>query len=148
MSLVLSVNAFYMLNFTLCSFLGSVQEMSQIQIKLQQTQSSLNICECMNKALQVSDTVLYFVCPHGLLDIQNLYSSHNKCILFCGYVFFFIPQEELNELKGQITLYESAVKLGAVSFESNKDVENQLSESYIDLGIKKSNWKHTHTNHR
>ncbi|TSM52318.1 COP9 signalosome complex subunit 2 [Bagarius yarrelli] len=48
-------------------------------------------------------------------------------------------QEELNELKEQITLYESAVKLGAVSIDSNW--ENQLSESYIDLGIKKVNWK-------
>ncbi|KAL6474318.1 hypothetical protein MHYP_G00178790 [Metynnis hypsauchen] len=80
---------------------GSVQEMSQMQIKLQQAQSSRNISENMNKALQ----------------------------------------EELKELKEQITLYESAVKLGAVSFDSNTDCENQLSESYIDLGIKKVNWK-------
>ncbi|XP_072529793.1 centrosomal protein of 152 kDa [Salminus brasiliensis] len=80
---------------------GSVQEMSQIQIKLQQAQSSRNISENMNKTLQ----------------------------------------EELHELKEQITLYESAVKLGAVSFDSNTDWENQLSESYIDLGIKKVHWK-------
>ncbi|KAL7867924.1 hypothetical protein SRHO_G00093080 [Serrasalmus rhombeus] len=80
---------------------GSVQEMSQMQIKLQQAQSSQNISENMNKALQA----------------------------------------KLNELKEQITLYESAVKLGAVSFDSNTDWENQLSESYIDLGIKKVNWK-------
>ncbi|MCI4381828.1 hypothetical protein PGIGA_G00256550 [Pangasianodon gigas] len=76
---------------------GCVQEMSQMQIKLQQAQSSRNISENMNKVLQ----------------------------------------EELNELKEQITLYESAVKLGAVSFDSNPNWENQLSESYIDLGIKK-----------
>uniref|UniRef100_W5JZ82 Centrosomal protein 152 n=1 Tax=Astyanax mexicanus TaxID=7994 RepID=W5JZ82_ASTMX len=80
---------------------GSVQEMSQLQIKLQQAQSSRNISENMNKALQ----------------------------------------EELQELKEQITLYESAVKLGAVSFDSNTDWENHLSESYIDLGIKKVHWK-------
>ncbi|KAI4872117.1 hypothetical protein NFI96_031063 [Prochilodus magdalenae] len=80
---------------------GSVQEMSHMQIKLQQAQSSRNISENMNKALQ----------------------------------------EELNELKEQITLYESAVKLGAVSFDSNTDWDNQLSQSYIDLGIKKTNWK-------
>ncbi|XP_036432002.1 centrosomal protein of 152 kDa [Colossoma macropomum] len=82
---------------------GSVQEMSQMQIKLQQAQSSRNISENMNKALQ----------------------------------------EELSELKEQITLYESAVKLGAVSFDSNTEWENQLSESYIDLGIKKVNWKNS-----
>ncbi|XP_026775518.3 centrosomal protein of 152 kDa isoform X2 [Pangasianodon hypophthalmus] len=80
---------------------GCVQEMSQMQIKLQQAQSSRNISENMNKVLQ----------------------------------------EELNELKEQITLYESAVKVGAVSFDSNPNWENQLSESYIDLGIKKVNWK-------
>ncbi|XP_027028950.2 centrosomal protein of 152 kDa isoform X1 [Tachysurus fulvidraco] len=80
---------------------GCVQEMSQMQIKLQQTQSSRNISENMNKVLQ----------------------------------------EELNELKEQITLYESAVKLGAVSLDSNPNWENQLSESYIDLGIKRVKWK-------
>ncbi|XP_046715991.1 centrosomal protein of 152 kDa isoform X2 [Silurus meridionalis] len=80
---------------------GCVQEMSQMQIKLQQAQSSRNISENMNKALQ----------------------------------------EELNELKEQITLYESAVKFGAVSFDSNPNWTNQLSESYVDLGIKKVNWK-------
>ncbi|KAG7323998.1 hypothetical protein KOW79_012014 [Hemibagrus wyckioides] len=80
---------------------GCVQEMSQMQIKLQQAQSSRNISENMNQVLQ----------------------------------------EELNELKEQITLYESAVKLGAVSFESNPNWENHLSESYVDLGIKKVSWK-------
>ncbi|MCJ8735943.1 hypothetical protein PDJAM_G00253320 [Pangasius djambal] len=80
---------------------GCVQEMSQMQLKLQQAQSSRNISENMNKVLQ----------------------------------------EELNEMKEQITLYESAVKLGAVSFDSNPNWENQLSESYIDLGIKKVKWK-------
>ncbi|KAF4081363.1 hypothetical protein AMELA_G00160580 [Ameiurus melas] len=80
---------------------GCVQEMSQMQIKLQQAQCSRNISENMNKVLQ----------------------------------------EELNELKEQITLYESAVKLGAVCFDSNPNWENPLSESYIDLGIKKVSWK-------
>ncbi|XP_053498224.1 centrosomal protein of 152 kDa isoform X2 [Ictalurus furcatus] len=80
---------------------GCVQEMSQMQIKLQQAQCSRNISENMNKALQ----------------------------------------EEMNELKEQITLYESAVKLGAVCFDSNPNWENPLSESYVDLGIKKVSWK-------
>ncbi|KAK1789850.1 hypothetical protein P4O66_015722 [Electrophorus voltai] len=78
---------------------GCVQEMSQMQIKLQQAQSSRNISENMNRALQ----------------------------------------EELNELKEQITFYESAVKLGAVAFDLNTDWENHLSESCIDLGIKAVN---------
>ncbi|XP_076863525.1 centrosomal protein of 152 kDa [Brachyhypopomus gauderio] len=75
---------------------GSVQEMSQMQLKLQQAQSSRNISEDMNRTLQ----------------------------------------EELKELKEHITLYESAVKLGAVSFDLSADWENHLSQSCIDLGMK------------
>nr|XP_009296420.1 centrosomal protein of 152 kDa isoform X2 [Danio rerio] len=78
---------------------GSVQEMSQLQMKLQQVQSARTISEDISKALQ----------------------------------------DELSELKEQINLYESAIKCGAL--ESNGDWENQLSESYMDLGIKKSKWR-------
>uniref|UniRef100_A0A8C2HU84 Centrosomal protein 152 n=1 Tax=Cyprinus carpio TaxID=7962 RepID=A0A8C2HU84_CYPCA len=78
---------------------GSVQEMSQLQLKLQQAQSTRAISQDISKALQ----------------------------------------EELTELKEQINLYESAFKNGAL--ESNGDWEKQLSESYMDLGIKKSKWR-------
>ncbi|XP_041705638.2 centrosomal protein of 152 kDa isoform X2 [Coregonus clupeaformis] len=82
---------------------GSVQEMGQLQMKLQQTQSAKTRSDNMNKALQ----------------------------------------EELSELKEQICLYESAVKHGVISVEVNGgDLwEKQLSDSYVDLGIKKTNWK-------
>lgn len=56
-------------------------------------------------------------------------------------VCFFSQQEELTELKEQINLYESAIKHGALSLEPNGDWENHLSESYMDLGIKKSKWR-------
>ncbi|KAG5273709.1 hypothetical protein AALO_G00154570 [Alosa alosa] len=82
---------------------GSVQEMSQMQMRLQQAQSAKSMSEEMNKALQ----------------------------------------EELSELKDQIRLYESAVKLGVVSLDSGGDWDNQLSDSYAELGIKKVNWKKT-----
>uniref|UniRef100_A0A9J8DLT1 Centrosomal protein 152 n=2 Tax=Cyprinus carpio TaxID=7962 RepID=A0A9J8DLT1_CYPCA len=78
---------------------GSVQEMSQLQMKLQQAQSARAISEDINKALQ----------------------------------------DEMTELKEQINLYESAIKHGAL--QSNGDWENQMSESYVDLGIKKSKWR-------
>ncbi|XP_051548227.1 centrosomal protein of 152 kDa-like isoform X3 [Myxocyprinus asiaticus] len=80
---------------------GSVQEMNQLQMKLQQAQSARSISEDLNKALQ----------------------------------------EELTELKEQINLYESAVKHGALLLETNGDWENQFSESYMNLGIKKSKWR-------
>uniref|UniRef100_A0A3Q3QF34 Uncharacterized protein n=1 Tax=Monopterus albus TaxID=43700 RepID=A0A3Q3QF34_MONAL len=89
---------------------SSVQEMSQMQIKLQQAQSAKALSEDMNKVLQ----------------------------------------EDLADLKEQITLYESAVKHGVIAFELNIDSENQLSESCMDLGLKKTNKKngiiHRYTN--
>ncbi|XP_075998728.1 centrosomal protein of 152 kDa isoform X2 [Genypterus blacodes] len=80
---------------------GSVQEMSQVQIKLQQAQSAKALSENMNKALQ----------------------------------------EDLTDLKEQITLYESAVKHGLISLDPSSDLEIQMSESCVDLGLKTSNWK-------
>ncbi|XP_029991421.1 centrosomal protein of 152 kDa isoform X2 [Sphaeramia orbicularis] len=80
---------------------SSVQEMSQLQIKLQQAQSAKTLSENMNKVLQ----------------------------------------DDLAELKEQITLYESAVKHGVISLERNADLEHQLSESCLDLGLKKTNLK-------
>lgn len=43
------------------------------------------------------------------------------------------------DLKEQITLYESAVKHGVISLDLSNDWQNQLSESCLDLGLKKSN---------
>ncbi|KAJ8393114.1 hypothetical protein AAFF_G00067970 [Aldrovandia affinis] len=51
-------------------------------------------------------------------------------------------QEELSELKEQISLYESGVKFGLISLDTNGgEWENQLSDSYVELGIKRTNWK-------
>ncbi|XP_039988381.1 centrosomal protein of 152 kDa isoform X2 [Xiphias gladius] len=52
-----------------------------------------------------------------------------------------VLQEDLADLKEQITLYESAVKHGVVASELSSDWENQLSESCMDLGLKKTNRK-------
>ncbi|XP_035013531.2 centrosomal protein of 152 kDa isoform X2 [Hippoglossus stenolepis] len=79
----------------------SVQEMSQVQIKLQQTQSAKALTENMNKALQ----------------------------------------EDLADLKEQITMYESAVKHGVIALDLNSDWDHQLSDSCVDLGLKKMSKK-------
>uniref|UniRef100_A0A7N6BEV3 CEP152 CEP63 binding coiled coil domain-containing protein n=1 Tax=Anabas testudineus TaxID=64144 RepID=A0A7N6BEV3_ANATE len=79
---------------------SSVQEMSQIQIKLQQAQSAKALSENMNKVLQ-----------------------------------------DLADLKEQITLYESSVKHGVITLDLSSDWESQLSESCMDLGLKKTNRK-------
>ncbi|XP_023180334.1 centrosomal protein of 152 kDa isoform X4 [Xiphophorus maculatus] len=48
-----------------------------------------------------------------------------------------VLQEDMAELKEQITLYESALKHGVIAFDLSNDWENQLSESCMDLGLKK-----------
>ncbi|XP_044085795.1 centrosomal protein of 152 kDa isoform X2 [Neovison vison] len=50
-------------------------------------------------------------------------------------------QEELAELKDEISLYESAAKLGILPSDSEGDLNIELTESYVDLGIKRVNWK-------
>ncbi|KAM3608683.1 uncharacterized protein V6R79_003056 [Siganus canaliculatus] len=80
---------------------SSVQDMTQMQIRLQQAQSAKTLSENLSKVLQ----------------------------------------EDLVELKEQITLYESALKHGVVALDQSGDWENQLSESCMDLGLKKSNRK-------
>ncbi|XP_040893864.1 centrosomal protein of 152 kDa [Toxotes jaculatrix] len=80
---------------------SSVQEMSQMQIKLQQALSAKALSENMNQVLQ----------------------------------------EDLGDLKEQITLYESAVKHGVIALDQSSDWEHQLSESCMDLGLKKTKRK-------
>ncbi|XP_066448715.1 centrosomal protein of 152 kDa isoform X2 [Eleutherodactylus coqui] len=52
-------------------------------------------------------------------------------------------QEEINELKEHITMYESAAKMGV--FISDEE-EQALSDSYVDLGIPKANWQKSQFN--
>uniref|UniRef100_A0A665WW60 Centrosomal protein 152 n=1 Tax=Echeneis naucrates TaxID=173247 RepID=A0A665WW60_ECHNA len=79
---------------------SSVQEMSQMQIKLQQSQSAKALSDSMNKVLQ-----------------------------------------DLADLKEQITLYESSLKHGVITLDLSSGWENQLSDSCMDLGLKKTNRK-------
>uniref|UniRef100_A0A674JV81 Centrosomal protein 152 n=1 Tax=Terrapene triunguis TaxID=2587831 RepID=A0A674JV81_9SAUR len=50
-------------------------------------------------------------------------------------------QEELTELKEEIALYESAAKLGVFLNDSSGELHVDMTDSYVDLGIKKVNWK-------
>ncbi|XP_058440767.1 centrosomal protein of 152 kDa isoform X3 [Marmota monax] len=85
---------------------GSIQEVAQLRLQLQQAQKAHTISENMNKALQ----------------------------------------EELTELKDEISLYESAAKLGIPPNDSEGELNIELTESYVDLGIKKVNWKKSKVN--
>ncbi|XP_076785790.1 centrosomal protein of 152 kDa isoform X4 [Arvicanthis niloticus] len=84
---------------------GSVQEVAQLQLQLQQAQKAHILSESMSKALQ----------------------------------------EELTELKDEISLYESAAELGVLPGDSG-DLSVELTESCVDLGIRKVNWKQPQTN--
>nr|XP_003928932.2 centrosomal protein of 152 kDa isoform X2 [Saimiri boliviensis boliviensis] len=55
-------------------------------------------------------------------------------------------QEELTELKDEISLYESAAKLGIHPSDSDGELNTELTESYVNLGIKKVNWKRSKVN--
>ncbi|XP_012297809.2 centrosomal protein of 152 kDa isoform X5 [Aotus nancymaae] len=55
-------------------------------------------------------------------------------------------QEELTELKDEISLYESAAKLGIHPNDSEGELNIELTESYVNLGIKKVNWKKSKVN--
>ncbi|XP_041853024.1 centrosomal protein of 152 kDa isoform X2 [Melanotaenia boesemani] len=52
-----------------------------------------------------------------------------------------VLQEDMADLKEQITLYESAVKHGVITLDVSSEWENHLSESCMDLGLKKLNRK-------
>lgn len=115
----------------LCVVSGSVQETTQMQIKLQQAQSAKALCENLNKVLQVSiPSVTHQPC--------GVAQAECKSDLFAR---LFVPQEDLADLKEQITMYESAVKHGVIGLDLSEEWENQLSDSCVDLGLKKSNRK-------
>ncbi|CAK6432256.1 unnamed protein product [Pipistrellus nathusii] len=80
---------------------GSVQEVAQLRLQLQQAQKAHSMSENMNRALQ----------------------------------------EELTQLKDEISLYESAARLGVLPSDSEGELNAELTESYVDLGIKKANWE-------
>ncbi|XP_061772893.1 centrosomal protein of 152 kDa isoform X2 [Nerophis ophidion] len=52
-----------------------------------------------------------------------------------------VLQEDLASMKEQITLYESAFKHGVIPLELTDDSENQLSDSCLALGLKKTKQK-------
>ncbi|XP_061826325.1 centrosomal protein of 152 kDa [Nerophis lumbriciformis] len=52
-----------------------------------------------------------------------------------------VLQEDLADMKEQITLYESAFKHGVIPLELTDDSENQLSDSCLALGFKKNKQK-------
>ncbi|XP_038606282.1 centrosomal protein of 152 kDa [Tachyglossus aculeatus] len=47
-------------------------------------------------------------------------------------------QEELTELKEELALYESAAKLGVFPDDTGAEADADLTDSYVDLGIKKA----------
>ncbi|XP_075387329.1 centrosomal protein of 152 kDa isoform X5 [Tenrec ecaudatus] len=85
---------------------GSMQEVAQLRLQLQQAQKAYTLSENMSRALQ----------------------------------------EELIQLKSEISLYESAAKLGILPSDSEGELNVDLTESYVNLGIKKANWKKSTVN--
>lgn len=106
-----------------------------MQIKLQQAQAAKALCENMNKVLQVGSDGSRLCFRRERLKYRFVDAWPNVL------PFTFMPQEDLADLKEQITLYESAVKHGVIGLDLSEEWENQLSDSCMDLGLKKSNRK-------
>ncbi len=82
---------------------------------------------------------LWFFCPR--MDALSKTIFLKRYAVTCLIKLTFVLKEDLADLKGQITLYESAVKHGVIAFNLSSDWENHLSESCMDLGLKKTNRK-------
>ncbi|CAJ0965375.1 unnamed protein product [Ranitomeya imitator] len=119
-----------------------ISERNQEQIKVEKTE----IINRLTKSLEESQKQCANLLHTGSIQeatqlriqLQQLQSSKllgdgmNKAL-----------QAEINELKEQITMYESAAKMGV--FISGEE-EQELSDSYVDLGIRKVNWQKSQFN--
>lgn len=56
-------------------------------------------------------------------------------------IFFLSLKEEVMDLKEEIALYESAAKLGVFLNYAGGELHTNLSDSYVDLGIKNASGK-------
>uniref|UniRef100_A0A6I8N7P0 CEP152 CEP63 binding coiled coil domain-containing protein n=1 Tax=Ornithorhynchus anatinus TaxID=9258 RepID=A0A6I8N7P0_ORNAN len=54
-------------------------------------------------------------------------------------------QEELTELKEELALYESAAKLGVFPDDTGAEANADLTDSYVDLGIKQAGGREPHS---
>ncbi|XP_056428241.1 centrosomal protein of 152 kDa isoform X2 [Hyla sarda] len=114
-----------------------LSERNQEQIKLEKTEIinrlTRSLEESQKQCANLLHTGSFQETTQLRMTLQQLQSSKlisdgmNKAL-----------QEEINELKDQITMYESAAKMGV--FISGEE-EQELSDSYVDLGIKKVNWQ-------
>lgn len=68
-------------------------------------------------------------------------THHIKVTRHLNFVFSGCLKEDLADLKEQINLYENAVKYGVIGLDQSDQLENHLSESWMDLGLKKANKK-------
>ncbi|XP_073509173.1 centrosomal protein of 152 kDa [Phyllobates terribilis] len=119
-----------------------LSERNQEQIKMEKTE----IINRLTKSLEESQKQCANLLHTGSIQeatqlrmqLQQLQSSK-----LLGDGMNRALQAEINELKEQITLYESAAKMGVFI---NGEEEQELSDSYVDLGIRKVNWQKSQIN--
>ncbi|XP_040824593.1 centrosomal protein of 152 kDa isoform X1 [Ochotona curzoniae] len=115
-------------------------ERNQEEIKLEKTEiinrltrsleESQNQCAHLLQSGSVQEVAQLQMQLHQAQKAYALSDSMNKAL-----------QEELAELKEEISLYESATKLGVLPADAEGELNIEPSESYVDLGIKKDNQK-------
>lgn len=114
---------------------GSVQETTQLQIKVQQAESAKALSESMNKDLQV---ILF---SHIIPPAPKATAHCSTELRYLNFNVSGFLKEDLADLKEQINLYENAVRFGVIGLEQSEEWENHLSESCVDLGLKKAHKK-------
>ena len=67
------------------------------------------------------------------MKLHDCFKRNLTCIFIC-----FITQEEIQELKEQLTLYESASQFGAIPGASTVNDPTRMDDSYSQLGIKQT----------
>ncbi|XP_075714141.1 centrosomal protein of 152 kDa [Rhinoderma darwinii] len=139
------VNTALMEQKELCSRLSQqvkISERNQEEIKMEKTEIINRLTRSLEESQKQCANLLHTGSIQETtqlrMQLQQLHSSKlvsdsmNKAL-----------QVEISELKEQITMYESAAKMG-VFIRGEED--QQLSDSYVDLGIRKVNWQKSRLN--
>ncbi|KAM8974640.1 centrosomal protein of 152 kDa [Pelodytes ibericus] len=134
------VNAAFLEQKELCCRLENEvkqAERKREESKLEKTEIinrlSRSLEECQNQCANLLQTGSIQEATQLRMQLQQVQSSKmisdgmNKAL-----------HDEISELKEQITMYESAANLDVFI---NSGEQDQLSDSYADLGIKKINWQ-------
>ncbi|XP_075132301.1 centrosomal protein of 152 kDa [Leptodactylus fuscus] len=119
-----------------------LSERNQEEIKMEKTEIINRLTRSLEECQKQCANLLHTGAIHETTQLRMQLQQVQSSKLICDGMNKAL-QAEINELKEQITMYESAAKMGV--FISGEE-EQELSDSYVDLGIKKVNWQKSRFN--